>query len=362
MPNLDSLLSFPTPGAGSSSGPTRTPIPPRSSHILVTDTTDAPALFVLMHFLRASHAHNKTLRLGTDAANSKGKAKARTKLIWLGCTSEGVVHLKNVARKSGVHLDEETAQGTFKFIDAAAEVYDAPGIESSAAALSLQGDTSRAHKAFKRIYDQVARELSSASDGDNQLSQSGWASRNIIVVDDLTALAWGADSIDTRGYPANVGQQASQWLGALTALATKNDASVVTLMHADATSCSKHGASDPVDECLLSSLLQTADVWVEVKELASGRARDCDGEITVHPLVRPSLAQTLASSASHAEQHREVPPLQAFAVETPCPTRAKAVLYRIAPDGQSAALGGATTGSNTGRVQVWPRGTGRGFL
>lgn len=228
MPNLDSLLSFPTPGAGSSSGPTRTPIPPRSSHILVTDTTDAPALFVLMHFLRASHAHNRTLRLGTDAANSKGKAKARTKVIWLGCTSEGIVHLKNVARKSGVYLDEETAQGTFKFIDAAAEVYDAPGIESSAAALSLQGNTSTAHKAFKRIYDQVARELSSASHGSIQLLESEWASRNIIIVDDLTALAWGSDSVDAQGYPANVGQKTSQWLGALTALATKVSATFLT--------------------------------------------------------------------------------------------------------------------------------------
>ena len=31
-------------------------------------------------------------------------------------------------------------------------------------------------------------------------------------------------------------------------------------------------------------------------------------------------------------------------------------------DGQNAALGGASIGSNTGRVQVWARGTGRGFL
>lgn len=137
-------------------------------------------------------------------------------------------------------------------------------------------------------------------------------------------------------------------------------------MHADATSCSKTGASDPTDESLLASLLQKADVWVEIKELSSGRARDCDGEITIHPLVRPSLARTLpASNQTHASQQgqaRGVPPLQAFAVETPCPSRSKAVLYRIAPDGQSAALGGGSVGSNTGRVQVWARGTGRGFL
>lgn len=134
-------------------------------------------------------------------------------------------------------------------------------------------------------------------------------------------------------------------------------------MHADATSCSKTGASDPVDESLLTSLLEKADVWVEVKELASGRARDCDGQITVHPLIRPSLARALPTSTRDQQSTlRDIPPLQAFAIETPCPNRSKAVLYRIAPDGQSAALGGASVGSNTGRVQVWARGTGRGFL
>ncbi len=126
---------------------------------------------------------------------------------------------------------------------------------------------------------------------------------------------------------------------------------MITLMHSDATSSSKNGASDPVDNSLFNNLLQRADVWIEVKELASGRARDCDGEITVHPLVRPSLARALSTSSRSAPSQptgpTALPPLQAFAIETPCPNRAKAVLYRIAPDGQSAALGGASVGSNT---------------
>ncbi|SPO19809.1 uncharacterized protein UTRI_00202_B [Ustilago trichophora] len=366
MPNLDTLLSFPTHGAGPSTAAERTPIPPRSSHILVTDTTDSPALFVLAHFLRASHAINRARR--SSVLDRKGKSRAHTKVIWLGCNSDGIVHLKNVARKSGVHLDEETRDGAFCYVDANAEVLSLEegegGIADSMATMRVHDGQSRAEQSLHTLYKKVAEELANAGTSDSAGTKSvDWTSRNLIVVDDLTALAWTLDPSDSFGQPVHVARQLNEWLGALTSLAAKNQASVITLMHADATSCSKTGASDPVDESLLTSLLQKADVWVEVKELASGRARDCDGEITVHPLVRPSLAR--APSAPTRYQHstsRDIPPLQAFAIDTPCPNRSKAVLYRIAPDGQSAALGGASVGSNTGRVQVWARGTGRGFL
>lgn len=361
MPNLDSLLSFPTNAAGPSSAPERTPIPPSSAHILVTDTTDSQALFVLIHFARASHSVNRAHR---SAADWKGKGRAHTKVIWLGCNSDGIVHLKNVARKSGVHLDEEEKEGAFCFIDASEEmiaVSREDEITTSVAAMRIHDDRPHAEQSLQRLYSKIVDALWDEAEGQGD---SDWSSRNIIIIDDLTALAWSLDPVNALGQPIDVARQIRNWVTSLTSLAAKTHSSLVTLMHADATSVSKHGASDPIDESLLSSLLQTADVWVEVKELASGRARDCDGEITVHPLVRPSLARTLPALPRSSEQQakRGVPPLQAFAVETPCPSRSKAVLYRIAPDGQSAALGGASVGSNTGRVQVWARGTGRGFL
>lgn len=371
MPNLDTLLSFPSgSSAGPSSAAERTPIPPRSSHILVTDTIDSPALFVLTHFLRAAHSINKIHRSASSSArtDAKGKAKAHTKVIWLGCGSDGSVHLKNVARKSAVHLDEGMRDGSFAFIDANAEVLaalDGDGIADAVARVQVGEERSEAERSLLRLYSKVADELQDTSrseDGDD--SSSDWTSTALIVVDDLTSLAWALDPSDSFGQPIDVSRLLTNWLGALTSLAAKSQASIITLMHADATSSSKSGASDPIDESLLNTLLQKADVWIEVKELASGRARDCDGEITVHPLVRPSLARALPTShrPSQAAASRDAPPLQAFTIDTPCPNRAKAVLYRIAPDGQSAALGGASVGSNTGRVQVWARGTGRGFL
>ncbi|KAJ9477004.1 hypothetical protein PHBOTO_000663 [Pseudozyma hubeiensis] len=370
MPNLDSILSFPASGsAGPSSAAKRTPIPPRSSHILVTDTIDSPALFVLTHFLRASHTVNKSYRSASISANAdaKGKGKAHTKVIWLGCSSDGSAHLNNVARKSAVHLDQETRDGAFSYIDAGAEALaplENDNVADAVASMHVSDVESTAEQVLHRLYSNVAEQLHSFDR--QQSSESDWTSRALIVVDDLTALAWALDPHDTSGHPMDAARLLINWLTALTLLATNNHASVITLMHSDATSSSKNGASDRVDESLFSSLLQRADVWIEVKELASGRARDCDGEITVHPLVRPSIARSIApSTASKAGRDRvqgEVPPLQAFAIETPCPSRAKAVLYRIAPDGQSAALGGASVGSNTGRVQIWARGTGRGFL
>ncbi|CDR98616.1 uncharacterized protein SPSC_02399 [Sporisorium scitamineum] len=371
MPNLDTLLSFP---AGSSAGPSsaaeRTPIPPRSSHILVTDTIDSPALFVLTHFLRASHAINKLRRSASSSTrpDTRGKATAHTKVIWLGCGSDGSVHLKNVARKSAVHLDQEMRDGSFSFIDANAEVLDLlneDDIADAVARIQVREERSEAEQSLLQLYSKVAQQLQGISGSEDlESSNSDWASRALIVVDDLTALAWALDPTDSFGQTIDMSQLLTRWLSALISLAAKNQASVITLMHADATSSSKNGASDPVDESLLRSLLQKADVWIEVKELASGRARDCDGEITVHPLVRPSLARALPASHRPAQVSapRDIPPLQAFAIDTPCPSRAKAVLYRIAPDGQSAALGGASVGSNTGRVQIWARGTGRGFL
>lgn len=373
MPNLDSILCFPSNDAGPSSGGERTPIPPRSSHVLVSDTTDAPALFVLIHFLRASHAVNK-LHRSTAASDRKGKGRAHTKVIWLGCNSDGIVHLSNVARKSGVHLDEEMRNGAFCYIDANGVAIGAAdhGVEQRTAAMSIhqqEEGKSRVEQALQELYGRVSRELAEADTKDRvgEAKTHDWASKSVIMIDDLTALAWVLDPIDSFGQPVDVSKQLINWVIALASLAARKNASLVTLMHADATSCSKAGASDPTDESLLAFFLQKADVWIEVKELASGRARDCDGEITVHPLVRPSLARTLPSSnpsfaPQQQDQARGVPPLQAFAVETPCPSRAKAVLYRIAPDGQSAALGRGNVGSNTGRVQIWARGTGRGFL
>ncbi|PWZ02855.1 hypothetical protein BCV70DRAFT_197117 [Testicularia cyperi] len=355
MPNLDSLLSFPLDDAGPSrSASERTPIPPASSHIVVTDTIDAPAFFVLVHFLRASHAANKSAR----QVDIKGKSRAKdVKVVWIGCSGDGVVHLKHVARKSGIQIDSETQRGAFAYIDAASIALSTSVVQTGQEELIDVDNATRPHPILGQLYTQVERELVRETS-----EEASWSSETLVIIDDLSALSWSLDHTDVFGRPVDVARQICTWTKALNSLVTKHRASLVTLLHADASSIGKHEASDSVEESVLRSLLRTADVWIEVKELGSGRARDCDGEITVHPLVRPSLAHSLKTTPRDPSAASHFPPLQAFAVETPCPSRSKAVLYRIAPDGQSAATAGVGAGTSTSRVQVWARGTGRGFL
>ena len=53
-------------------------------------------------------------------------------------------------------------------------------------------------------------------------------------------------------------------------------------MHIDASSPTAKGAAlDTSDESLFRFILRTADLWVSVKQLSSGRAADCDGEVRV---------------------------------------------------------------------------------
>lgn len=228
MPNLDTLLSFP---AGSSAGPSsaaeRTPIPPRSSHILVTDTIDSPALFVLTHFLRASHAINKLRRSASSSTrpDTRGKATAHTKVIWLGCGSDGSVHLKNVARKSAVHLDQEMRDGSFSFIDANAEVLDLlneDDIADAVARIQVREERSEAEQSLLQLYSKVAQQLQGISGSEDlESSNSDWASRALIVVDDLTALAWALDPTDSFGQTIDMSQLLTRWLSALISLAAK---------------------------------------------------------------------------------------------------------------------------------------------
>ncbi|KAN0066415.1 hypothetical protein ACQY0O_000509 [Thecaphora frezii] len=369
MPHLDSLLSFPLPRSPSASS-SRTPIPPVSSHIVVTDTLDSPAAFVLVHFLRAALGSNR-LR-STSTSQDKGKARAVDRhVVWLSCDAIGLGHWRNVVRRSGIHLDAEIAAGRFRYTDASAHAVQQ---ELGDTRTQPSASSSAPPKSLKRLYDLIAeqlqhiRQLQSQQAGEDPSSDSSWEADILIVVDDLSALAWSLEPVDHLGRPVDVALQVSRWIRALHTLATKSHACLVTLQHADATSLSKSSstssATDAVDESLFRSLCRMADVWIEVKELGSGRARDCDGEIAVHPLVRPSLASSQDGDEGATQSDGAEPPLAAFALDTPCPSRSKAMLYRIAPDGQTATSGAGAggIGNSTGRVQVWARGTGRGFL
>ncbi|WFD23860.1 hypothetical protein MEQU1_002554 [Malassezia equina] len=116
----------------------------------------------------------------------------------------------------------------------------------------------------------------------------------LVIVPDLSSLIWS-----TTGSSDAVVGDAIQWLRALRAWCATHNAALITLMHADACSITSHvGVLDKTDEALFRYMLRTADLWVSVNELPSGRAADCDGELAVHALTRPAAAASCADATS----------------------------------------------------------------
>lgn len=131
-------------------------------------------------------------------------------------------------------------------------------------------------------------------------------------------------------------------------LLIQEHAALLTLQHADACSAvSANGSLDAGDEKLFRLLLRSADLWVAVNELASGRAADCDGELTVHALGRTAAA-ALAPAARD-----ELIPLEAFRLDRP----SQACLFRIVPDGTGPKNAYGVRSS----VKIWSRGSGQGL-
>jgi hypothetical protein len=178
---------------------------------------------------------------------------------------------------------------------------------------------------FVTIPGDLAALLDTVNDALRPSDASGTAGA-LVIIDDLSALSWCFSNV-------------IPWVTSLRAICAKKHAALVSLFHADATSAVTQGmALDATDEDLFRSLLYTADLWVSVKQLASGRAADCDGEIAVHQLAR-------SVAAEHTPGLENFRLTRAYGAANPC-------LYRVAP---------GTLGSRHS-VRIWARGTGQGLV
>lgn len=134
------------------------------------------------------------------------------------------------------------------------------------------------------------------------------------------------------------------WLRLLRQTCESQDAALLTLMQADACAAkTNRGTLDQGDERLFRYLLRTADVWVSVSELPSGRAAACDGEFGMYALVRPTTARSSMPSD----------PIYPFLMDKYLPVSTK-FLYRILPDGTGPKQDDGTRAI----VRVWSRGSG----
>ncbi|KAK0537121.1 hypothetical protein OC842_001734 [Tilletia horrida] len=340
MNSLSSLLSFGPEGSSSS-------IPPVSAYVAVTDTLASSGSFLAIYLARTM------ILTAMRRTQEQRQGQIPPAVVWVGCEGSGEAHWRTLLRKAGVNAH---AQARLKYLDAAE--------------ILLNSSTS---SGLKDALSSIRSALSSPSaDGP---SRDGPA-RTLVVIDDLSALLW---TLPSEGPSSSA----------------HHGAALCTLQHGSATALyADTNSQDTADDALLRLVLGSAepDVWVEVRGLRSGRARDCDGEIIIRPLVRPQLALLAARNTCEgdktgsgplinlttAEAEDDEDDLSAFALpHLSMPPRP--LLFRVGADAAGRIAGGGEGGAAGGGpgaagqpgqglveewrgVQLWARGMMRGFL
>ncbi|KAK0570284.1 hypothetical protein OC861_000027 [Tilletia horrida] len=365
MTSLSNLLSF-GPGGGSA-------LPPSSAYIAVTDTLASSGAFVAVNLARtllltAAKVRDAETRITTSTSTTTQAPSTIPVVIWLGCEGSGESHwrtllrkavsIRNVAKEfqawdkndakhsSAMQGVNANAQQGLHFIDAASIVLGSK--DSSGLKLILE--------AVK-----VALAQNPGQPATTVPSNAGVA----VIIDDLTALSWIL--APGSGDPAF---QLSRWLRAIRLLLEQKHGALCTIQHSSATDVySDSTAHDTVDDALLRLVLTTAepDVWVEIRGLRSGRAKDCDGELVIRPLLRPQLA-SLPGAGESLDDAQDHVVSSAFSLpNVSIPPRP--LLFRLGPDPTSrisetmaSSYGGSQRVDDWRGVQLWPRGMMRGFL
>lgn len=261
-------------------------IPPRDAHIHVSDTLDAHGVFILMQYAMQAVQDERYV-------------------IWVDAHADGFMHFKYLARKAGLNLNQR-----FVHIEAARHIGE---------------------QTLASIYEDIQAALQSGP------SYSGSKANSLIIIDSVSVLQWCL-----MGAEQHVQFEMVAWIRALRAMCEHYSSALITRTHADACAINAGCTLDQGDERLFRYILRTADVWVSVNELHSGRAAACDGELGVHALVRPNAARSAMPSDA----------LTPFLMNKYMPANIK-FLYRILPDGTGPKQEDGTRAI----VRVWPRGT-----
>ncbi|WVQ93724.1 hypothetical protein IAU59_000801 [Kwoniella sp. CBS 9459] len=299
MTYLTSHLPFPPSSSSSSSSSSA--LPPPSSHLIISDTLPSPGSFTVYHLISAA------------------LSKEKRRIIWVDFRAEGRGSLESVLKKLGTPLPPATTSNS-SFVTISPSSLPpsipltAPTASSSAQAPRLYTDDSP-HPSLRSTYDCINANLSStATEG------------SLVILDGLSELLWmGMSAVDV-----------ARFVRAVFARVRSTKSTLVSTIHGDtlpltsSSSASSSGGED-VDRELLERLCRIGQgVWWRVCHLASGRSGDVMGEISSHPLSRPSKPNAHQNDSSHYPSVSRCNPLQ----------------YRIEPS----------------TVRVFPKGTGRGFL
>jgi len=353
MNSLSDLLSF-GPDGGSR-------LPPSSAYVAVTDTLAASGTFVPIYLARTMLL--TAARATQHSTGATERVRDSPAVLWLGCDASGESHVRTLLRKAGVNAQ---AQSRLRFIDAAE--------------VCLSCASSRTKEGLQSLLDLVPSSLPEPdATGSSKLANHAPA-KTLVIVDDLSALSWICPS-PSLGAGNDAAHLLSRWVRALRILAEKHSAALCTLQHASSTSLyADTSAQDAGDEALLQHLLASLDpdVWIEIRGLRSGRARDCDGEILIRPLTRPQLGLTESrQSSTSSSLHARGTSIHASFALPNLALPPRPLLFRVGAGsdpssrwhasgssvaGEAASKNGITQVDDWKGVQLWARGMMRGFL
>ncbi|WVN87127.1 uncharacterized protein L203_102303 [Cryptococcus depauperatus CBS 7841] len=231
MTFLTSHLSFPS---SSTSGA----LPPPKTHVVLSDTLNSPAQFVLYHLISAA----------------LGKAgNVRRKVVWVDMRGEGRASLEAVMKKIGTPLPPSTSS---QFI------HIAPS--SLPLCISVPAQTPRIFDAhgkatLRNVYDTLSSHV---------------ADECLVILDGLTVMA-------------NMGvlqEEIAKFVRATYAKVRLAGGILVSTLHTDSLPLPLSIYSPAEDIELLERVLRVGKgVWWRIQHLGSGRSGDVMGEISSHP-------------------------------------------------------------------------------
>ncbi|GAA6057562.1 hypothetical protein JCM3770_000259 [Rhodotorula araucariae] len=260
MSRQSDFLTFTYPPSSSSSSlPSTTSALPPAFSLLLTDTLDAPATFLLVQLVARA--------LRPLQAGPGRRIEPRRRVLVVG-VRERDEYWAGVLKKNGIQLVTETASGRFTFVDASSPSLSLPALFASLC--TVLSPSSPDGPANSEPSQSAPSQSPAGEDTPGPL----------VIIDDLSALLW------VGREPRDV----ARWWHGVRALVDEHAASLVTLLHADTLSPSPamHAPApahspyaSPEDQYLFRQVLQASDIWGEVVGLGNG-GTGARGELSLH--------------------------------------------------------------------------------
>ncbi|ODO05055.1 hypothetical protein I350_05668 [Cryptococcus amylolentus CBS 6273] len=218
--------------------PNSAPLPPPSSHLVISDTLNSPAYFALYHLLAAA----------------LGNKEQKRKVVWVDLRGEGRGSLETVMKKIGTPLPPATSP-QFIHLAPSSLPHIIPVSPGTPRIFDKEGKPS-----LREVYDAVVPHLGEGV---------------VVIVDGLGGLVDMGMGVD----------EVVRFARAVYSQVRQSKSILTTTLHTDSLPLPSPAPYTPgPDASLLEGLTRVGTgCWWRVSHLASGRSGDVMGEISVHP-------------------------------------------------------------------------------